>query len=89
MYTPNSHTFLDIRGSDTVRQPNDKLGNLLDVDHVLVLLVSTFLALVSTKGIDCFSGCLFVWVDWDDLGATSDLKRSLFSYSLPVCRDIP
>jgi len=37
--SPNPHPFLNIRRRDLVSQPNDKLGDLLDVDDILVALL--------------------------------------------------
>lgn len=38
MDLPNAHAFLDISRTDALAQVDDKLGDLLDVDHVFALL---------------------------------------------------
>lgn len=88
-HEPDSHTLFDICGCYAIRQSNDKLGDLLDVDDILVLLISPFLALVSTKRIDGFGRCFLFRVHRNNLCAPSHLERPFFAYSLSVRRDIP
>jgi hypothetical protein len=73
LHSPNPHTLLDIRRSNSITQTHHKFRNLFDVDDVLVLFVSTFLALYRTERVDGTRGFGSFGVDFYDLCASGDL----------------
>lgn len=81
---PDTHAFLDVCGGDAFTKADDKLCYLFDIDDIFVLLVCTFLALKSPGGVYSTSGFCAGGIDWDDLCASSNLKRMFLAHSLTV-----
>jgi hypothetical protein len=89
MNIPNAHAFLNICRCNSFTQSNNELGDLLNVDYILVLFVRALLALHRASRVDGGGGSSLDGVDADDLGAACDLERVLFIHALLVSRDVP
>jgi len=80
---PDAHALLDVGRRDAVSEGDDKLGDLLDVDDVLVLLVGVGLLARRERG------RRRVLVELEDLCAARHLERVLLAHALLVGREVP
>lgn len=88
---PHPHALLDISGSDSIAQSDNKLCDLLDIDDILILLVRIGLCARSARrcrrrriGSICVRRR-----ETNDLGAARDLERMLGRLTLFVGGEIP
>lgn len=86
---PNAHALLDIRGRYPLAKADNKLRNLLDVNDVLVLLVSALLTLQRACRVNRL--CLFRLhgVHGDNLRTPRNLEWVLLRHTLPIRSKIP
>lgn len=91
MDAPHPHALLDISGSDSIAQSDNKLCDLLDIDDILILLVRIGLCARSARR--CRRrriGSISVRRrETNDLGAARDLERMLGRLTLFVGGEIP
>lgn len=88
-HLPYSHALLNVCRCHTIAKANNKLCNLLDVNHILVLFVRAFLSLDCAERIYRTGTLRLHGIHGNNLRATGNLKGMFLAHSLAIRGEIP